>query len=93
MRFKLRFENVLKHRYYLVYLTQDLFGEWVIIKSWGGIDKAGGQVISIPCTTYEEAIIQIERIKKIRERRGYALVHSSVPPKATFTFDCGLRSR
>lgn len=74
MNCKLRFENPQKLRYYLVYVTQDLFGEWVIIKSWGGINKAGGQVLSTPCASLDEAMLKVENIKKARARRGYALV-------------------
>lgn len=74
MNCKLRFENLAKLRYYLVYVTQDLFGEWIIIKSWGGLNKAGGQVLSTPCASYDEAMAKIESIKKARIRCGYALV-------------------
>ena len=74
MQRPLRFENLLKLRYYLIYLTQDLFGDWVIIKSWGGINKMGGQIRSTPCNSYDAALTKIEEIKKMRLRHGYALV-------------------
>lgn len=73
MHCKLRFENSTNQRYYLVYVTRDLFGEWVILRSWGGINKAGGQTLTAPCLSYEDALVKIEKIKKIREKRGYRL--------------------
>ena len=71
---QLRFENSTKLRYYLLVLTRDLFGDWVIIKSWGGLNKSGGRLFTKACASYEEALSAIEVIKRTRSKRGYQLV-------------------
>lgn len=68
-----RFEHKEKQRYYRIMLSQDLFGDWVITKVWGGIGKAGGRIVHVSYSSYEEAAVEIENILKIRRRRGYEL--------------------
>jgi hypothetical protein len=74
MPLSFRWEHPMKLRYYHVVLAQDLFGDWVVTKAWGGISKASGRIIHLPCQTYTEAKIVVEKIAKIREKRGYSLV-------------------
>jgi predicted DNA-binding WGR domain protein len=69
-----RWENHLTHRYYRVLLTQDLFGQWLLTKIWGGINQATGRITHFPYQSYEEAIKAIDQIAKIRIKRGYALI-------------------
>lgn len=68
-----RFENSLNMRYYRVMLTKDLFEQWVVVKSWGGINKAGGRVLTVPCHSYDEALNLIEKLNCLRLKRGYQL--------------------
>lgn len=74
MYLSIRFENYQSFRYYMLHLTQDLFGEWVIVKAWGGINKAGGRILTVPCESRESALLQIEQIKRKRMQRGYEMV-------------------
>lgn len=69
----LRWEHPERQRYYHVVLAQDLFGDWVITKAWGGISKASGRITHLPCPTREEASVLIHKITKLRESRGYIL--------------------
>jgi hypothetical protein len=71
-----RWEHPLKQRYYQVILAKDLFGEWVITRVWGGIGKATGRITHLPCSTYDEGIILIEKISKTRLARGYETVQN-----------------
>lgn len=68
-----RFEHPLKQRYYRVILAQDLFGDWVVTRIWGGIGNATGRITHIPCPTYDDALLLIQKIAKLRKRRGYQL--------------------
>jgi hypothetical protein len=68
-----RWEHHQKQRYYRVLLIQDLFGDWVITKIWGGINQSSGRIVHLSCPSYETANIMIEQISKIREKRGYVL--------------------
>jgi hypothetical protein len=72
-----RFEHRQKQRYYRVILSQDLFGDWVVTRVWGGIGKATGRITHAPCASYEEAMILIQGISKTRKRRGYELLERS----------------
>ncbi|MDF3048146.1 MAG: hypothetical protein K0R73_1264 [Candidatus Midichloriaceae bacterium] len=37
-----------KHRYYIIRLERNLFNEWCILKSWGGIyNKLGGYKLDV----------------------------------------------
>ena len=69
----IRWEHPIKRRYYHVIMAQDLFGDWVITKAWGGISQASGRIIHYFCTSYEEAINILKKIIKTREQRGYIL--------------------
>lgn len=68
-----RFENRQTLRYYRTILSQDLFGDWVVTRVWGGIGKPSGRITHIPCPTYEDGIKLIDNIAKTRLKRGYAL--------------------
>ena len=77
-----RWENREKQRYYRVILAKDLFGEWIITKIWGGLNKAGGGAKHVPCQTFELGIKLIEKISKTRDQRGYTRI--STLPQSLF---------
>ncbi len=68
-----RFENASKRRYYRVILSQDLLGDWVITKVWGGINQATGRITHLPCANYTEGEKLLLKFKQIRMARGYTL--------------------
>lgn len=68
-----RWENKSNERYYNAVLTQDLFGDWVVIKSWGSKARRGGSKTFL-CASYGEGINYLEKMNKLRERRGYGLL-------------------
>lgn len=63
-----------KHRYYQVYLEQDLFGDWSLRTVWGGVGSRRGRVHNTGVGSYEEGLGQIREIEKRRAQRGYAVV-------------------
>lgn len=59
-------------RYYCLDVQPDLFGEWCLIRMWGRIGTAGGQVRSVPYPTPQEADAAMDRLCRAKLRRGYA---------------------
>jgi hypothetical protein len=76
----LRFENHHTTRYYRILLSKDMFDDWVLTKVWGGINKATGRVVHLPCETLETAMLRVQQLVKIRLKRGYLLVDKRVDP-------------
>jgi hypothetical protein len=62
-------------RYYKVLLHQDLFGNWVLSKEWGGLNNHinGGKS---ELTDIAQADKTIQAIDKKRKTRGYSLIRS-----------------
>ncbi len=58
-------------RWYVVALQQNLFGQWVITKSWGGKARRGGQTKDEDFADYEAALQRIEVIAQRRKAHGY----------------------
>lgn len=69
----LKWQHLIKRRYYCVFLTRDLLGDWVITKSWGGLDNATGRVVHVACSSLDEANKLVEKIITVRKQRGYVL--------------------
>lgn len=63
--------NPEKARYYQVHLAQDLFGDWTLIKVWGGIGSNRGRLHSTGVASYEAGIEQVDEIARRRTQRGY----------------------
>ena len=64
-----RFES--PTRWYVAELMQDLWGQWVIRKSWGGRHNAMGNSQTEPVESYEAGLERMARLAKERARRGY----------------------
>lgn len=60
-------------RYYHAAIQQDLFGRLTLVKTWGGRrNKLGGREID-PIDSYYAGEAEIEKIGKVREKRGYSV--------------------
>jgi predicted DNA-binding WGR domain protein len=65
-----------KYRYYTVYLQQNLFEEWTITQSWGGLKNRLGGVKIVTFSDSHTALIYISRLIKIRREREYKNIGS-----------------
>lgn len=74
---ELRWEHPEKKRYYVARLQKDLLGDWVVTKIWGGLGSAGGRVVHILCESEKDGVFLIEKISKVRSRRGYVLIQEN----------------
>lgn len=60
-------------RYYTAEVVQDLFGEWALLCSWGGLGGRRGSYRFSYMPSYQAAVAAIERLDKRRQQRGYQL--------------------
>lgn len=69
-----RWENRLSGKYYLAYITHDLFGSWNVVKAWGRVGEKMGGLKSMPCQSWEEAVDMFIVTHKKRLQSGYQAV-------------------
>lgn len=65
----LKFETATK--YYQAILFQDLFGDWVIIRYWGGKKSNLGSYTTDFCESYVTAIEKLRELQKVRRAHAY----------------------
>ncbi len=58
-------------RYYVAEVTQDLFGTWVVKRSWGSRTTKRGNSLTSEAESYEHALRLLDQIAKRRVHRGY----------------------
>lgn len=68
-----RWENATMGRYYEARVVRDLFGDWQIMRAWGGIGSARGALRFDPLLVPEAFVGEVARIDKRRVQRGYVL--------------------
>lgn len=59
-------------RYYCCEVRQNLFGQWVALRRWGGVSAKQGQSPEHLCDHYEESLQIFEVVEKRRAKRGYS---------------------
>lgn len=60
-----------QYRFYVMNITQTLFGEWCLIREWGRIGSAGGQRMVDYKDTKKEAEVALAILAAQKCRRGY----------------------
>ncbi len=65
---------VSRERAYSVMLTQDLFGDWVVMLAWCGRHTKKGGGTTRPVTDVANGLAMLENIIRQREKRGYVAV-------------------
>ena len=63
-------------RYYMAEVTQDLFGQWQLHRTWGSRTSARGGEQRLPVAEYEEALRLLQRTGRRRKQHGYLPVRS-----------------
>ena len=59
------------NRYYVAELTQDLFGAWILKRTWGSIHSHRGHSMTLCADNYEQALKLLRDVEKRRKTRGY----------------------
>jgi hypothetical protein len=65
-------------RFYRCELVQDLFGNWLVVRQWGGVSSGKGGAKETVCKDYGEALELFEVVAKRREKRDYMVVESAL---------------
>ena len=60
-----------KRRWYLLLLHQDLFGDWVLLRAWGGLDSRRGGERKEILDDIGNAERLVKEIRRTRLRHGY----------------------
>jgi len=65
-----------KFRYYQAELVPDLFGDWSLVRAWGGLGtlRGGYKITGVAC--YEDGLSEIAALDAHRQKRGYVPVGS-----------------
>lgn len=58
-------------RYYQADIMQDLFGTWLIKRSWGGLGSRLGNSKIVAARDYDHAMQLLDGVAKERQQRGY----------------------
>lgn len=59
-------------RYYHVYITPTLFGEYAMVREWGRLGRRGGNRMESWFASKEDAIRSGQQMAETKRRRGYA---------------------
>lgn len=59
-------------RTYSAELSQDLFGWYIVRRSWGAVGTPKGKSLVTAYPSWDEAIEVVQSVAKRREQRGYA---------------------
>lgn len=69
-RLEKREQDENKFRFYVIYVAENLFGEWSLVREWGRIGQAGHMRIDW-CESLEDARKMFEKKRREKVRRGY----------------------
>ncbi|MGB5635561.1 MAG: WGR domain-containing protein [Waterburya sp.] len=61
-------------RYYTIELRQNLFGEWIVVRSWGDLGSKRGRQLEQVCDNIKSAELVFKKAEKRRITRKYQLV-------------------
>lgn len=63
-------------RFYTLELCQDIFGNWIVKKTWGSAVKLDfGRSNSIICPDYQTGLLWYDKQNERRQKRGYQLLN------------------
>ena len=66
-------------RFYLLCVQTNLFGDWELLKAWGGRGSRRGGHQAVQATSLPEAIDMQQREARRRMRRGYRVLDEPAP--------------
>jgi hypothetical protein len=62
------------HDYVLVHVHQDMFGDWIVSRSWGQIGTQFGGLKHDLAESYEQAMTWVSDLAHIQASRGFTKV-------------------
>ena len=79
---RMRWVNEDKRRYYQAALVRDLFGDWVLVTAWGGLDSHLGKMASTAVESQADGQARMQALDRRRRQRGYRPVGEADPAPA-----------
>jgi len=73
-----------ENRYYSIRLQQNLFEEWTLLKSWGGLKNKLGRVKLKTYNSLNEALKEIHQTSNLRSKRKYILTSQFITDDGIF---------
>ena len=67
-----------ENKYYIAWLEEDLFKDWILIKAWGDKHSRLGSVRKELCDSYHNGIFRLQTLDKKRRQRGYLLINIKI---------------
>jgi predicted DNA-binding WGR domain protein len=67
----IRYQNPAQRRYYTAHLTQDLFGDWVLVRAWGSLDSRHGSMQTEWMASQSAGLAALDSLDKRRRARHY----------------------
>jgi len=64
------------HRFYQMYVTPGIFGDWSLVREWGR-RWSPGTVRKDWFDTEEEAITASQKLSELKQKKGYQLIRSA----------------
>ena len=64
-------ENPENQRYYCASVEQDIFGQWVLLCTWGGQTRASGRYKGVLLDDRDAGLRLLEQVAAQRQRRHY----------------------
>lgn len=58
-------------RYYVAEVVQDLFGLWLLKRSWGSLHTHRGNNVTVVANDYAHVLKLFQAVEKRRKARGY----------------------
>ena len=80
--FMVYLENTTKHRFYLLFVQQDLFEVWCLVRSFGSLLNRRGRTMFDVCENEMHALESLSQIENKKLKRGY--VHADLPHSEHF---------
>lgn len=71
--------NPQKQRFYWLSIQEDIFGQWCVVKVYGGLSNNHCREIWEPCKTRTLASQRMFDIENMRRSRGYIYAHTKTP--------------
>ena len=64
-------------RFYTLTLWQNIYGDWIITKTWGSaVTRGFGQSKDLDCPDYQSGLATYYKLQQRRQKRGYQRVES-----------------
>ena len=64
-------ENPKSQRFYLLYIEQDIFNTWCLMKSFGSLLNRRGRTLPQVCSSQEQAWNELTEVEYAKRQRGY----------------------